>query len=156
MTDNKFIERRLPPRREDLTVDELTDLVKYNYATMARAIAELQCKLAELAGTGKLDPQVNHDLQWRWCLPMYEGLYYNTVMVVRRMHDTSDCDWNGFDNTSTTGRQVRHRKDTGTLDDWEFNEHLADERSIVAYPRNAIVHIAEPPLYATKGQEDYW
>ncbi len=73
-----FIQRLSPPRREDLNVDDVTDLVKYVYAGLSKAIAELQFQLAELAGTGKLDPQANNDLlQFGWCLSTWEFLYCN-------------------------------------------------------------------------------
>ena len=69
-----FIQRLPPPRREDLDVDDVTDLVKYVYAGLSNAIARLQFKLAELAGTGKLDPQANKDLLQRGLVPPHVGV----------------------------------------------------------------------------------
>jgi hypothetical protein len=156
MTGNKFIERRRPPRREDLTVDDLTDLVKYVYAGMAQRIAELQYTLAELAGSGKLDPQANMDLQFG-CFHAWEFLYRNTTATVRREHDTNDEDWNLHDNMYSPALTVRHRVDiepAETDDHWQFNEHLCGDGPIVEYPRNAVFHIEEPPFYATKHYDD--
>lgn len=152
-----FIQYPPPPRREELSVDDLTDLVKYVYAGMSRRIAELQYALAELAGTGRLDPEANQELQFGWCLPAWEFLYHNSTATVRRVHDTDDCDWCQHDNTYSTGAPVMtlvRVEPAETNDHWPFNEHLADEGSIVEYPRNAIYHIEEPPFYATKGRED--
>ena len=50
MTDNKFIERRRPACREDLSVDDLTDLVTYLYAELGQGVALLQYQLAYLTG----------------------------------------------------------------------------------------------------------
>lgn len=147
-----FSRRVPPPRREDLDVDDVADLVKYVYARMAKAIAELQFQLAELAGTGKLDPQANMDLlQFGWCVRTWEFLYYNTTERVRRGHDTSDWDWDRFDNTYSNGLQVMSRIDVEpyetAVDRWEFNEHLCGDGPIQEYPRSGVYHISEPPFY---------
>jgi hypothetical protein len=147
-----FIQRLPPPRREDLDVDDVTDLVKYVYAGLSNAIAELQFQLAELAGTGKLDPQANMDLlQFGWCHPTWEFLYYNTTARVRRGHDACDWDWDRFDNTYSNGLQVMSRVDVEPYeiaeDRWEFNEHLCGDGPIQEYPRNGVYHISEPPFY---------
>jgi hypothetical protein len=145
-----FIQRLPPPRREDLDVDDVTDLVKYVYANLAKAIAELQYQLAELAGTGKLDPDANHDLQWNWCHSTWEFLYHNTTARIRREHDTCDWDWDRFDNTYANALQVMSRVDVEpveTDDHWEFNEHLCGDGPIQEYPRNGAYHISELPFY---------
>lgn len=146
-----FSQRLPPPRREDLDVDDVTDLVKYVYARLANAIAELQFQLAELAGTGKLDPHANMNLQSGWCFPTWEFLYYNTTAMVRRKHDTCDWDWDRFDNTYSDGRQVMSRVDVASHESaqlhWEFNEHLRGDGPIQEYPRNGVYHISEPPFY---------
>lgn len=152
-----FIQRLPPPRREDLDVDDVTDLVKYIYAGLSNAIADLQFKLAELAGTGKLDPQANMDLlQFGWCLPTWEFLYYNTTAGVRREHDTCDWDWDRFDNTYSNGLQVMSRLEVEPYEiadhHWEFNEHLCGDGPIQEYPRNGVYHISEPPFY--KGRQE--
>ena len=147
-----FIERLPPPRREDLDVDDVTDLVKYIYAGLSNAIADLQFQLAELAGTGKLNPQANHDLlQFGWCLRTWEFLQDHTTARVRRAHHTCDCDWDRFDNTYSNGLQVMTRVDIEpheTADDhWQFNEHLCGDGPIQEYPRVGVYHISEPPFY---------
>jgi hypothetical protein len=145
-----FIQRRPPPRREDLDVNDLTDLIKYIYAMLSKAIAELQYRLAELAGTGKLDPEANlHELQFGWCLPAYEFLYSNTTAAVRRDHDTSDWDWDTFDNTYSNGLQVmsqiRVEPEETADDQWEFNEHLCGDGPVQDYRRRTVSHINPPP-----------
>ena len=138
-----------PPRREGLTVDDLTDLVKYIYAVMTQAFADLQYPLAELTATGKLDPEANEALQWGWCFPIYEELYYNTVTVVRREHDTDDHDWGLLDNTYANGLQVKN--ELGAKPDLpEFHGHglLCGDGAINDYSREHAYHIAQPPFYA--------
>ncbi len=150
-----FIQRLPPPRREDLDVDDVTDLVKYIYAGLSNRIGELQFQLAELAGTGKLDPQANKDLlQFGWCLPTWEFLYYNTTTRVRREYDTCDWDWDRFDNTYSNGLQVMSRVDVEpyeiATDHWEFNKYLCGDGPIQEYPRNGVYHISEPPFYEAR------
>lgn len=150
-----FIQRLPPPRREDLDVGDVTDLVKYVYARLANAIAELQFQLAELADTGKLDPQANMDLlQFGWCFPTWEFLYHNTTAIVRREHDTCDWDWDRFDNTYSNGLQVKSRVDVESReiadDRWEFNQHLCADGPIQEYPRSGVYHISEPPFYEVR------
>jgi hypothetical protein len=158
MTDSPFIASRRPPRREDLTVDDLTDLVKYVYAGMTQRIAELQFTLAELASTGKLDPEINmRELQLGWCFDTWEFLYHNTTARVRRERDTNDWDWDRFDDTYSNGRQVRHRvriEPVETDDHWPFNKHLCDDDPICEYPRSTVYHVEEPPFYSTKRSEN--
>ena len=150
-----FIQRMPPPRREDLNVDDVTDLVKYVYAGLSKAIAELQFQLAELAGTGKLDLQANKDLlQFGWCLRTWEFLYCNTTARVRREHDTNDWDWDRFDNTYSNGVQVMSRVDVEPCeiadDLGDFNEYLCGDGPIQEYPRIGIYHIVEPPFYGAR------
>ena len=144
-----FITRRPPPRRPDLDVDAVTDLLKYVYATVSRAIAELQYQLAELTGTGRLDPEANEYLQWDWCFRSYEFLCNNTVGAVRNEHTSDDWDWVSLDNTYSTGHQVMSRvqidPDETAERFWQYNEYLCGDGPIEEYPRGAIFHIADPP-----------
>ena len=143
-----FITRVPPPRRPDLDVDDVTDLLKYVYATLSRAIAELQCQLAELTGTGRLHPDANENLQWNWCFPYWEFLYHNTINAVRNEDTHDELDWDTHDNTYSTGRQVMTRVDIEpgetTESHWAYNKYLCGDGPIQEYPRGAIFHIAEP------------
>jgi hypothetical protein len=143
-----FITRLPPPHNPKLDVDDVTDLIKYVYATLSMAIAELQYQLAELTGTGRLDPAVNHDLQ-EWCFRNWEFLYHNTTRAVRNENTDDDLDWDSHDNTYSTGLQVMTRvtiePHETSEDHWQYNEHLAGDGPIQEYPRNAIHCIAEPP-----------
>jgi len=144
-----FITRLPPPRRPDLDVDDVTDLLKYVHAGLSRAIAELQYQLAELTGTGRLEPAANEDLQWKWCFPNWEFLYHNTIAAVRNEKASDDWDWASLDNTYSTGRQVMSRVDiepSETIENhWAYNKYLCGDGPIQEYPRGSIFHIAEPP-----------
>lgn len=144
-----FITRRPPPRRPDLDVDDVTDLLKHVYATLSRAIAELQYQLAELTGTGRLDPEANEHLQWEWCRRYWDFLYSNTTRAVRNEDTADDWDWDTHDNTYSAGQQVMSRvtvEPPETPEEhWQYNQYLCGDGPIQEYPRGAISHIAEPP-----------
>ena len=143
-----FITRLPPPRRLDLDVDDVTDLLKYVYATLSRAIAELQYQLAELTGTGLLHPDANENLQWNWCFPYWEFLYRNTINAVRNEDTHDDSDWTIHDNSYSTGIQIMARvniePDETADKDWEYNKYLCGDGPVQEYPRGAIFHITEP------------
>lgn len=151
-----FITRLPPPRRPDLDTDDVTDMVKYLFATLSRAIAELQYQLAELAGTGRLDTEANEHLQWNWCFRYWEFLYNNTTAAVRNEETSDDWDWDTYDNTYSTGQQVMSRVQVEPHetdeDHWQYNEHLCGDGAVQEYPRGAISHISEPPLGGRKGE----
>lgn len=142
-----FITRLPPPRNPKLDVDDVTDLIKYIYATLSRAIAELQYQLAELTGIGRLGPDVNHDLQ-DWCFRNWEFLYANTTAAVRN-RDVDDEDWDTHDNTYSNCVQVMTRVDIEPHETdevhWQYNKYLAGDGPIREYPRCGVFHIAEPP-----------
>lgn len=142
-----FIARLPPPPNPKLDVDDVTDLIKYVYATLSRSIAELQYQLAELTGNGLLDPDVNHDLQ-RWCFRNWEFLYANTTAAVRNC-DVDDEDWDTHDNTYSNCVQVMARVDVEPRetheDHWQYNKYLAGDGPIQEYPRCGVFYIAEPP-----------
>jgi hypothetical protein len=151
-----FIARLPPPRRPDLDTDDVTDMVKYLFATLSRAIAELQYQLAELAGTGRLDTEANEHLQWNWCFRYWEFLYNNTTAAVRNEETSDDWNWDTHDNTYSTGQQVMSRVQVEPHetdeDHWQYNEHLCGDGAVQEYPRGAISHISEPPLGGRKGE----
>jgi hypothetical protein len=143
-----FITRLPPPRNPRLDVDDVTDLLKYVYATLSRAISELQYQLAELAGAGRLDLDANEDLQWNWCFPQWEFLYCNTINAVRNENNFDDLECDAGDNVYASGRQVMTRvciePHETNENHWQFNKYLCGDGPIQEYPRGAIFHIAEP------------
>jgi hypothetical protein len=70
-------------------VDDIADRAKHGYATGTKLLAETQYRLAELAGTGRLDPDESTSLQ-RNLVSIWEALYSGTVCAVRDW-DTDDC-----------------------------------------------------------------
>lgn len=147
-----FITRLPPPRNQNLDVDDVTDLIKYVYATMSQAIAELQYELAELTGTGRLDPDINQDLQ-DWCFQNWETLYFNTTAAVRNC-DVDDEEWDTHDNTYSNCLQVMTRVDVEPRETnwnhWQYNKYLAGDGPIQEYPRCGIFHIAAPRFLGLK------
>jgi len=115
------------------TVHRLADHAKYVYAVGARDIAALQYCLSELAGTGRLDPEVHHSLQWDYCLPMWETLYHGTLCAV---HDerTWDGGWGWSDNTYSDGRQVMIQARVKNWQElergWPYNENMCGDGPI--------------------------
>ena len=107
----------------------------------------MQYQLAELTGTGRLDPGVNHDLQ-DWCFRNWEFLYAKTTSAVRNC-EVDDEYWDTHDNTYSTGLQVMTRVDVEPHETdehhWQYNKYLAGDGPIQEYPRGAVFHIAEPP-----------
>ena len=126
-------------------VHRLADHAKYVYAIGTRDIAAMQYKLAELAGTGRLDHEVQNGLQWDHCLPMWETLYYGTACAVRD-YRTWDGDWDWSNNTYSDGRRVMAQarvKNWYQLDrNWPYNEFLCDDGPIWAHPRGSLCQIA--------------
>jgi len=151
-----FITRLPPPRNPKLDVDDVTDMVKYLFATLSRAIAELQYQLAELTGTGRLDTEANEHLQWNWCFRYWEFLYNNTTAAVRNEETSDDWDWDTHDNTYSTGQQVMSRVQVEPLetdeDHWQYNEHLCGDGAVQEYPRGAIHHISAPRFVNSQGK----
>ena len=119
-------------------VHSLADHAKYVYAIGTRDIAAMQYKLAELAGTGRLDHEVQNGLQWDHCLPMWETLYDGTTCAVRDDR-TWDGGWDWSNNTYSDGRQVmaqaRVKNWYQLVRNWPYNEFLCGDGPIREYPR---------------------
>lgn len=94
------------PRRPMVNpdVDEIADEAKHGYATGTKLLAEMHYRLAELAGSGQLDPEESMTLQDS-LIAIWEQLYYGTVFAVRDIfnHEWTDDE---ADNTYSDGRQV--------------------------------------------------
>lgn len=110
------------------SVHRIGDHAKYVYAVGSRDIAKLQYRLAEMAGTSRLDREEHANLQWQHCLPMWETLYHGTISAVRDDR-TWDGAWGWYDNTYSDGRQViiqARVKHWFQLDcNWPCNEFFA-------------------------------
>jgi hypothetical protein len=135
----------------DITDDVhlIADHAKYVYAVGSRDIAALQYRLAELAGTGRIDLEHHWHLQWGHCLPMWETLYHGTTCAVRddRIWDST---WDWSDNTYSDGRQVmaqvRVKNWQELARNWPYNEFLCGDGPIQEHRRGSLCQIA--PVHA--------
>jgi hypothetical protein len=84
--------------------DDIADRAKYGYFAATKVLADVQYRLAELAGTGQMDPEESESLQWQM-VSIWEELYFGTLCAVRDL-DTDDRTWDEADNTYSDGRQV--------------------------------------------------
>lgn len=142
---------RRPPINPD--VQNFADRAKHGYAQGTRHLAVAQYRLAELAGTGRLDPAESHDLQmslvWVW-----EALYSGTVCAARD-RNTPDNTYDWADNTYSDGRTVIAQKRVEpreTSDDaWEHNRFLMGDGAVNEFPRGTVSNIA--PMCAKKGSD---
>ncbi len=127
--------------------DEVADEAKYAFARVSKLIANMQYRLAELGGTGELDPDESMRLQ-ETLVDIYWGLYRGTTSAVRDWN-TDDHTWDQADNTYSDGREVVTRvrvepQETAERH-WEHNPFLLGDGSPEEYPREVVVHIAFPP-----------
>jgi hypothetical protein len=72
-------------------VDDIADRAKHGYATGTKLLAEAQYRLAELAGTDRLDPDESMSLQHN-LVSIWEALYFGTVYAVRDQ-DSDESAW---------------------------------------------------------------
>ena len=125
-------------------VDDIADRAKHGYATGTKLLAAVQYRLAELAGTRRLDPDESMSLQHN-LVSLWEALYFGTVCAVRDW-DTDDCTWDEADNTYSDGRQVmvQIRIEPGDSPDfsWKHNGVLLDEGAVNEHPLGTICDIA--------------
>jgi hypothetical protein len=125
-------------------VNDIADQAKYAYATATKLLATMQYRLAELAGTGQLDPDESMRLQQN-LLHIWEDLYSGTVCAVRDWN-TDDSTWNEADNTFSNGRQIMTQvwiEPEETMErHWEHNEFLLGDGAVNEHPRETICYIA--------------
>jgi hypothetical protein len=125
-------------------VHDIADRAKHRYAIGAKLLAAMQYRLAELAGTGRLDADESIRLQHN-LVSIWEALYFGTVCAVRDW-DTDDCTWDEADNTYSDGRQVmvQIRIEPGDSPDfsWKHNGVLLDEGAVNEHPLGTICDIA--------------
>jgi hypothetical protein len=125
-------------------VDDIADQAKYRYATGTKLLAAMQYRLAELAGTDRLDPDESMSLQ-EVLADIWSALYSGTTYAVRD-EDTDESAWDEADNTYSDGRQVvvQIRIEPWETPEchWEHNRFLLDEGSVKEHLRGTICFIS--------------
>jgi hypothetical protein len=125
-------------------VHDIADRAKYAYAAGTKVLADIQYRLGELAGTGRLDPGESKRLQ-RQVVDVWEELYCGTVWAVRD-EDTDDSTWDEADNTYSDGRtvmtQVRIEPYETSELNWEYNRFMCGDGAVNEHPRGTICCIA--------------
>jgi len=123
---------------------DIADRAKHGYAEGTKLVAETQYRLAELAGTGQLDPDESMDLQMN-LFAIWEALYGGTLCAVRDW-DTDDCTWDEADNTYSDGREVMFQIRIEPLEfsdfSWEHNRFLLGDGAVNEHPRGTICYIS--------------
>jgi hypothetical protein len=141
LTDGITMSRR-PAVNPDL--HDIADRAKHAYATGTQVLAVMQYRLAELAGTGRLDPDESMSLQHD-LVSIWEALYSGTVCAVRDA-DTDDSTWDEADNTYSDGRpvmiQIRIEPWEESVVDWEYNRFMLGEGAVNEHPHGTICHIS--------------
>jgi len=124
-------------------VDHIADQAKFYFAQGVSDLSELHYRLAELAGTGRLDPDESMRLQ-QSAVRVWEALYFGTVSAVRD-RDTPDCTWDEVDNTYSTGRPVlvhsRIEPEEHSNWSWKHNSFMLGEGSVADRRRGVIFGI---------------
>jgi hypothetical protein len=108
-----------PAARRGNVTDNLADLVKYHDFTINKEPADLQRRLAELTGTGKLDPRDNDDLQ-RHLHNVYEELMGGLTSAVIGLGDDGNLEDNYSDGSTVVVKN--HDLEPGSR--WPHNEFL--------------------------------
>ena len=125
-------------------VDDIADRAKHWYANATQVLAATQYRLAELAGTGRLDPDESMSLQTN-LFHIWQALYAGTLGAVRDWA-TDDCTWDEVDNTYSHGRQVRIQIRIEPLEfsdfSWEHNRFLLGDGAVNEHPLGTICYIS--------------
>jgi hypothetical protein len=124
-------------------VDDIADRAKHGYAVATKLLAETQFRLAELAGTGRLDPDESMRLQDN-LHDIWQALYGGTLCAVRD-EDTDDRSWDEADNTYSDGRvvmvQVRIEPESSDTN-WEHNRFLLADGAINEHRLGTVCYIS--------------
>jgi hypothetical protein len=132
-----------PPPPVNPDVNDIADQAKHWYAEGAQLLAAMQYRLAELAGTGRLDPGESKSLQDN-LVHIWEALYLGTVCAVRD-EDTDDSTWDEADNTYSDGRPVmiQTRIEPPEQSDfcWEHSRFALGDGAVNEYPLGTISYI---------------
>lgn len=134
-----------PPLNPD--IDTIADQAKYRFATATEKLANLQYRLGELAGTGRLDPDESGRLQGA-LVQIWEDLYSGTLGAVRD-ENTPDCEWDEAANTYSDGSIVRIqiRVEPAEFSDfnWAHNPLTSGDGAVNEHPRGIISYVNPPP-----------
>jgi hypothetical protein len=125
-------------------VNDIADQAKHAYATGTQALAALQYRLGELAGTGRIDPDESMSLQVG-VVSVWESLYYGTLCAVRD-EDTDEATWDEDGNTYSDGRTVMTQIRIEPLEtselNWEYNRFMCGDGAVNEHSRGTICYIA--------------
>ena len=133
------------PRRPAVNRDvhDIADRAKHGYATATRTLADMQCRLAELAGIGRLGVDESKDLQ-QGLQEVWWSLYAGTLCAVRDSN-THDTTWDEADNTYSDGRTVIHKIGAEISDTpekcWEHSRFMLGDGAPQEFPRGTISYI---------------
>jgi hypothetical protein len=132
-----------PPINPD--IHDTADRAKHGYAIGTRLLAHLQYRLADLAGTGRLDPGESMRLQ-RVLADVWWALYSGTTYAVRD-EDTDYDTWDEADNTYSDGRTVRVQIQIGSEEESDFKKlkpFLLYEGAVREHPNGTISCVSPP------------
>jgi hypothetical protein len=125
-------------------VHAIADTAKHQFAVVTKEIAETQYRIAELAGTYRLDEAEAFRLQHS-LFQIWEQMYFGTLCAVRDV-DTPDSTWDVADNTYSDGRQIVHKIRVEAPEDsecsWEHNRYLLGDGAVAEHPRGTVTYIA--------------
>ncbi|MEV3905511.1 hypothetical protein AB0K11_24605 [Mycobacterium sp. NPDC050551] len=145
--------QQCPPVNPD--AHDIADRAKHAYAVGTELLAEAQDRLAELAGTGRLDAEASMSLQTSLVL-IWEQLYSGTQCAVRD-ESTPDWTWDETANTYSDGRQVvtqvRVEPRESSDDSWEHNRFMVGDGAPNEFRRGTVSYIA-PRLPEDAPQDD--
>jgi hypothetical protein len=123
---------------------EDADRAKRCYAKSTEMLALMHHRLAELAGSGRLEPEESMLLQ-EALVTMWEEIYCGTLVAVVD-GDASDSGWNSAGNTDSDGRQIIHKVRVVAEEDldnsWKHNRYLLRDGAILEFPLGTVAGIA--------------
>jgi hypothetical protein len=123
-------------------VDDVADRAKHWYANGTQVLAATQYRLAELAGTGRLDAEESMSLQTN-LFYIWEALYAGTLCAVR---DEDTDDWDKADNTYSDGRpvmiQIRIEPEETSDFNWQHNRFMLGDGAVNEHPLGTICYIS--------------
>lgn len=138
-----------PPNRPSVNpdVNYIADEAKHTFAVCTRKLADMQFRLAELAGTDQLDAEESMNLQDN-LFEIWEELYRGTLFAVRDW-TIDDCTADEAGNTYSDGRRVvtQVRVEPWEESDacWLHNPFLLGDGAPDEFPLGTISFIAMPP-----------
>ena len=131
------------PRNTDLS--GVIDQIKWLYFAQSRPLAWLHYRLAELAGTGKLDPEANRELQYQlsemshviWCETTG---FLETHDYVPEDEDGAYCDGTRIIHKFPATQEERDEERAA----WPFSHLLNGDGATNDYPRRTRYWLREP------------